>query len=115
MHRIAQRRLISPAVSEQLDRWLATNVDLSMVAAGINLDPLAHVEQDRGYLLRNKTGTDNGIRADIGYLTKGRTTLAYAVLANWDAKVHDSTDDVMNAMRGIGSALALGLAPGNRT
>jgi hypothetical protein len=55
------------------------------------------------------------IRADIGYLTKGRTTLAYAVLANWDAKVHDSTDDVMNAMRGIGSALALGLAPGNRT
>jgi beta-lactamase class A len=68
------------------------------------------VDQDRGYLLRNKTGTATGIRADIGYLTKDTTTLAYAVIANWDAKVHDSTDDVMNAMRRIGSALPLGLA-----
>ena len=105
MHQTAHRKLISPSVSEQLDRWLATNVDLSMVASGFNLDPLAHVEPDRGYLLRNKTGTDNGIRADIGYLTKDTTRLAYAVLANWDAKVHDSTDDVMTAMSSIGSAL----------
>jgi beta-lactamase class A len=106
MHQIAHRKLLSPSVSEQLDRWLATNTDLSMVASGIHLDPLAHVGQDRGYLLRNKTGTDNGIRADIGYLTKDTTTLAYAVLANWNANVHDSTDDVMNAMNSIGSALA---------
>lgn len=110
MHQIAHRKLISPPVSEQLDRWLATNVDLSMVVSAVNLDPLTHVDQDRGYLLRNKTGTATGIRADIGYLTKDTTTLAYAVIANWDAKVHDSTDDVMNAMRRIGSALPLGLA-----
>jgi beta-lactamase class A len=113
VRQIAHRKLISPAVSDQLDRWLATNVDLSMVASGFNLDPLAHVGQDRGCLLRNKTGTANGIRADIGYLTRDTTTLAYAVLANWNAKAHDSTDDVMTAMNSIGSALALGLATRN--
>jgi beta-lactamase class A len=105
MDRIADRRLVSAAVSDQLDRWLAVNVDLSMVASALQLDPLAHVDRDRGVLVRNKTGTDDGIRADVGYLRAGTGTVAYAVLANWDAARHDATGAVMTAMREIGAAL----------
>jgi beta-lactamase class A len=105
MDRIAGRRLVSAAVSDQLDRWLAINVDLSMVASAFQLDPLAHVDRDRGVLVRNKTGTDDGIRADVGYLRAGTGTVAYAVLANWDAVRVDATAAVMTAMRAIGAAL----------
>ena len=92
---ISRREAVSPAVSQRLDGWLATNTDLSMVAVAFNLDPLAHDS------LRNKTGTDDSIRADVGYV--GET--AYAVLANWDA-TEDATAEVMTAMRTIGAALA---------
>ena len=108
MSRIALGELVTPGVSRRLDAWLATNVDLSMVAAGFHLDPLAHHEDpatpDRGRRLRNKTGTDGGIRADVGYLSAD-ATLVYAVLANWDAKTLDATGAVMDAMRTTGSAL----------
>src|SRR5205085_32113 len=40
---LARRELISAAVSERVDRWLATNTDLSMVASAFDLDPLAQV------------------------------------------------------------------------
>jgi beta-lactamase class A len=106
MGRIAEGTLVSPAVSHRLDRWLATGTDLSMVAAGLHLDPLAHVEPERGLVLRNKTGTDDGIRADVGYLSGAGAGLAYAVLANWDPAHRDATGDVLTAMRRIGSALA---------
>ena len=66
MNRMARNELISQTVSEQLDRWLATGVDLSMVASAFGLDPLAHSESDRGLYIRNKTGTDTGITADVG-------------------------------------------------
>ena len=112
MAAVQRRQVVSAAVSTRLDGWLATNTDLSMVAAGLHLDPLAHVEPDRGQRLRNKTGSDDGIRADVGYLND---TIAYAVLANWDAKADDPTDDptddVLAAMRAIGSALARAARP----
>ncbi|GLY93270.1 serine hydrolase [Actinoplanes sp. NBRC 103695] len=101
MHRVARGKLISAAVSERLDAWLAVNTDLSMVAAGLHLDPLAHV----GDRLRNKTGTDDGIRADVGYL-RGERPLAYAVLANWDPEAGDATEDVMAGMRRIGTEIS---------
>lgn len=101
MHRVARGKLISAAVSERLDGWLATNTDLSMVAAGLHLDPLAHV----GDRLRNKTGTDDGIRADVGYL-RGERPLAYAVLANWDPGAGDATADVLTGMRRIGAEIS---------
>jgi beta-lactamase class A len=79
-----------------------------MVAAGLHLDPLAHVAADRGLLLRNKTGTDDGIRADVGLL-RTRTpggVVCYAVLANGDDAEHDGTAEVLAGMRRIGGALA---------
>ncbi len=47
--------------------WLGRNADLSMVPSGLHLDPLAHVGR-----LRNKTGTDEGVRADAGRLPTPR-------------------------------------------
>ena len=100
MLRLSRGTLVSPAVSERLDRWLAINPDLSMVAAALHLDPLAHVGPDRGRLLRNKTGTDDGVRADVGYLRLPPAgALAYAVLANWDPSAGDATDEVMAAIQ----------------
>ena len=58
--------------------WLGRNADLSMVPSGLHLDPLAHVGR-----LRNKTGTDEGVRADAGRLPTPRGAIAYAVIANW--------------------------------
>jgi beta-lactamase class A len=69
-----------------------------MVASALGLDPLAHVRPDRGVLLRNKTGTDAGVRADAGLLGG----LAYAVLARFDDA---RRDQVLEAMRAIGSAM----------
>ncbi|MFG1610876.1 serine hydrolase [Actinoplanes sp. NPDC049265] len=99
MLRLARGRLISPAVSARVDGWLALNTDLSMVASAFHLDPLAHLDAP----LRNKTGTDDGIRADVGYL-RGDRPLAYAVLANWDP-ARDRTGAVLAGMREIGAAL----------
>jgi beta-lactamase class A len=105
MHRLARGRLISAAVSERLDHWLGMNTDLSMVASAFHVDPLAHVGEDHGYVLRNKTGTDTAIRADVGYVRGPGGPVAYAVLANWDRTVGDATDDVMAAMNFLGSAI----------
>ncbi|MEV6630852.1 serine hydrolase [Actinoplanes sp. NPDC051470] len=100
MLRLARGRVISPAVSARVDGWLALNTDLSMVASAFHLDPLAHL----GERLRNKTGTDDGVRADVGYL-RGDQPLAYAVLANWDPSARPVTGDVMEGMRRIGSEI----------
>jgi beta-lactamase class A len=94
MQHIARRTLLTRAVSERMDTWMATSVDLSMVASGFGDDPLAHTTT-----VRNKTGTDDGIRADVGFIGDQ----AYAVLANYPA---GDTWLVMRAMREIGAALS---------
>ncbi len=101
-----RREVVNPAVSEQLLGWLATNTDLSMTAAAWGLDPLAHQGSDREIRLWNKTGTDTGIRCDVGLVTQPAGTYAYAVLANWPAEEADALRDrVLETMRRIGSGL----------
>jgi beta-lactamase class A len=88
-------------------RWLAPGVDLSLVAGDLGLDPLAHVDVDRGLRLLNKTGTDPGVRADVGVLDVRGRILAYAVVASWTPDAGDTVrDEVIAAMRGVGRALA---------
>lgn len=101
---LQQGTLVSSAVSERVRGWLAANTDLSMVAAGLGLDPLAHDESDNGVVLVNKTGTISVVRADIGLLSGPARTLAYAVLAEWDDDT-DHRDDVLAAMREVGIRL----------
>jgi beta-lactamase class A len=97
----------SPRVSEMVLGWLGAGADLSMVAAAFGLDPLSHAgAADRGIAVWNKTGTDAGVRADVGAIARGNRTLAYAVLCNWSPLADpDPRDDVLWAMRGIGASL----------
>ncbi len=105
MSSIARNTLISQPVCEQLRTWLATGVDLSMVAAAFNFDPLAHAAPDRGYSVGNKTGTDAGIRADAGTVCRDTNALSYAIIANWDAREQDLRDTVLVTMNAIGRRL----------
>lgn len=105
MSRLARNELISQAVSEQLTAWLATGVDLSMVASAFGFDPLAHLEPDRGFSIRNKTGTDAGVRADVGAIGWKSAWFSYAVIANWEVADPDLRDTVLSVMRAIGEML----------
>ena len=105
MSSIARNQLISQAICEQLRTWLATGVDLSMVASAFNFDPLAHAGTDRGYCVHNKTGTDTGIRADAGTVSRNGNPLSYAVIANWDPCEPGLRDTVLVTMNTIGKRL----------
>jgi len=94
--------------SEQVVRWLSGNTDLSMVAGAFDLDPLAHRTADRPRIrLWNKTGTDDGVRADVGHVSRAGTAYSFAVLANWDSDLAEHGTDVGAAMGGVGASLAL--------
>lgn len=105
MSKLARHELVSPVVSKQVDVWLATGLDLSMVAFAFGLDPLAHVRPDRNVLVRNKTGSDPGVRADVGTIRRGAARYSYAVIANWDASDADLRDVVLSTMNRIGALL----------
>ncbi len=87
--------------------WLGRNADLSLVPGDLGLDPLAHPGR-----LRNKTGTDAGVRADAGRIETPRGPVAYAVLANWSVASphrHEGPDPlwrVIEAMRSVGREIA---------
>ena len=86
--------------------WLSLGVDLSMVASGFDVDPLAHAVLPRGRWLMNKTGTDAGVRADAGALGRPGEEWSYAVVAHWAPERGDLVPGVMASMRGIGHLLA---------
>jgi beta-lactamase class A len=97
-----------PEAWERAREWLERNADLSMVASGLRLDPLAHVGWPH---IVNKTGSDDGIRADVGAVSAKRRRLAYAVVANWDPGNPDLVAPVMDRMRRLGLALRAELGP----
>jgi len=90
---------VTPGASQQVAGWLALDADTSMVAGGLGLDPLAHTSGP--IRLFHKTGTDDGVRADVGHVSGPSGSCSYAVLAHWDEG--DRTIDVLTAMHGIGS------------
>lgn len=96
-----------PAVDggDQVLEWLRASADLSMVASAFDLDPLSH----DGVTVRNKTGTDDGVRADVGVATGPAGTVSYAVLANWHphAAAPDAATagDVLATMRAVGDGI----------
>ena len=119
-----------------LPGWLQNNTDLSMVASAFFLDPLAHQSYaydstifgtkalpsggtplpENGVVhFFNKTGTDEGVRADTGVIVlesmregDADETVAYSVICNWDSR--DATPSnrirdramIMRCMRGVG-------------
>lgn len=104
MIRLGDGTIVSREVSAQVLAWLATGTDLSMVPSAWGLDPLAHIEPDRGLALWNKTGTNSGVRADVGLVAHDGARFSYAVLANWPDGM-DRRDHVLSAMRDLGRSL----------
>ena len=100
--RIAEGGILTPAVSGMLAYWLGLNTDLSMVAASMELDPLAHTAGGGSISVMNKTGTDAGVRADCGLVSRDGVQVAYAAIANWDETSGPMLDLVMADMRAIG-------------
>ncbi|KNX39150.1 hypothetical protein VV01_02870 [Luteipulveratus halotolerans] len=105
------RLLHDGTVDPMVQDWLVLGTDLSMVASAFGLDPLAHAEDDRGFLLVNKTGTDSTVRADVGLVSTAGGTVAYAVLANWEPGT-DPRDDVLARMRQFGDDIRARLSEG---
>ena len=97
-------RRAEPAAGMVLD-WLRPGVDHSMVAGAFGLDPLAHQEADRGWVVIQKTGTDIGVRVDVGVVSTSQGALAYACLVNWDERGGDGRDEVLATMRAMGAAI----------
>jgi beta-lactamase class A len=94
---------IGRAAAQMVRSWLMGGVDLSMVAAPCHLDPLAH--GDGRLLLWSKTGTDEGVRADMGVLWSGPDSVAYAAIATWDPR-EDQVGEAMQHMHALGAAIA---------
>lgn len=106
MRRLGSGDIVSPAVSARVLCWLAADVDTSMVADALLLDPLAHVEDEyQGMILRHKTGSTSFARIDVGHLSGPAATVAYAVAANWKDAADDLRAPVHAAMRSIGEQL----------
>jgi beta-lactamase class A len=95
--------VVSAGVSRQVLDWLALGADLSMVASAFALDPLAHVTEDLGLRLWNKTGTDAGVRADVGLVRSGQRVVAYAAICSWDdTGATDARREVLAGLRAVG-------------
>lgn len=109
--RLATATLCSPAVSSRVTGWMRHALDLSMVASAFGQDPLAHgaephgVElfgaEPHGVELFTKTGTDEGVRADAGWVRTPHRAIAYAAIANW-SPAPGVQDAVLASMRAIG-------------
>jgi beta-lactamase class A len=112
MVRLANGTAVGPEPDRLVRQWLSANVDQSMVGSALvdqaGLDPIAHhlsLGEDRA--VWNKTGTDAGVRADVGAVTVGGRTIAWAAVANWDPAVGTSLDHltvwaVLRGMRHVG-------------
>ena len=93
---------MSPEVSQRVVGWLSLNSDLSMVASAFGLDPLAHRMPDHSVLLMNKTGTDGGVRSEVGVLRGPRASVAYAVSMYFADTMLTSRLAVLDGMRQVG-------------
>lgn len=95
---------ISAQAAILVEAWLLAGVDLSMVAAPFHLDPLAHA--DGAPRLWSKTGSDFGVRADVGVIGSGGDAIAYAAIATWDPR-EDHVGEALERMHALGSRLAV--------
>ena len=111
MERLGEGGVVSAEVSRMVLDWLATNVDQSMVGAGIGLDPLAHAPASGSLQLFNKTGSDAGVRAEAGLLRSPLGSASYAVIASWTPSQPPPVG-LLDAMGGVGAALRDALSPG---
>lgn len=95
-------QVVDAVTSRRVIGWLALNNDLSMVASAFGLDPLSHRSADHGIQVVNKTGTDAGVRSEVGILQGPRAAVSYAVTVQFDDDSLQRRLRVMDALRTIG-------------
>lgn len=94
----------SNSVSTRLVNWLRLGVDYSMFVNDFTVDPLSHQNMLSGFRIWNKTGTDLGVRADVGIIEGSTHSVAYSLIANWtDPLVTDFA--VVSTMRSAGEVV----------
>lgn len=81
---LVNSRVIEPAVSAQVSEWLSLNQDLSLVGSAMGLDPYDHEADRHQILFINKTGRDDGVRAEAGVIAGPRAGVAYAITVCFD-------------------------------
>ena len=102
---LARGQVVDAATSSRVLGWLSLNTDLSMVASAFGVDPLSHRGLDHGLQLVNKTGTDAGVRSEVGVLRGPRRGVAYAVSVQFaDHSIVDRLR-VLDGLRAVGVEL----------
>ncbi len=99
---LARGEVVDPTTSSRVLGWLSLGCDLSMVASAFGLDPLAHRFPDHGLQLVNKTGTDDGVRSEVGILRGPRAAVVYAVTVVFDDEALAGRLRVLDALRAVG-------------
>src|SRR4051812_1365505 len=115
MAALATDTAVSPDADRLVRQWLSGNVDQSMVGSALveqgGLDPIAHhASLALPTAFWNKTGTDAGVRADVGAVTAADRTVTWAAIANWDRTPGTTLDHltvwaVLRGMRHIGEQI----------
>lgn len=99
---LARGKVVDSLTSSRVLGWLSLNTDLSMVASAFGVDPLSHRGVDHGLQLVNKTGTDLGVRSEVGILRGPRRGVAYAVSVQFNDRSIASRLRVLEALRAVG-------------
>jgi beta-lactamase class A len=99
---LARNEIVDALTSQRVMGWLSLNSDLSMVASAFGLDPLSHRGADHNILLVNKTGTDEGVRAEAGALRGSSRAVSYAVSVQFNDDGLPARLRVLEAMRTVG-------------
>jgi len=102
---LAREEAVDAATSQRVLGWLSLGSDLSMVAGAFGLDPHSHRGADHGTLLVNKTGADDGVRADAGVVRGARSAVSYAVFIRFTDDSLERRLGVLEAMRAVGREL----------
>lgn len=102
---LARGEAVDASTSKRVVGWLSLNHDLSMVAGAFGLDPLAHRGPDHGLLLMNKTGSDTGVRSEVGVLRGPRAGVSYVVSTAFDDTDLSARLGVLDGMRAVGRDL----------
>ncbi|WP_043417446.1 serine hydrolase [Terrabacter tumescens] len=113
MSQLSNGTAVGPESDRLVRQWLSANVDQSMVGSALveqgGMDPIAHHSSlDLPTTFWNKTGTDAGVRADVGAVTVGERTVSWSAIANWDPAPGTTLDHltvwaVLRGMRHIGA------------
>jgi beta-lactamase class A len=99
---LARGEVVDAATSRQVISWLSLNSDFSLVSSAFGLDPHSHRHPEHGILLVNKTGTDAGVRSEVGVLRGPRAGVTYAVSTYFDDTALPARLAVIDGMRTVG-------------